>query len=133
MPLGIVLDYFVYPEHLVKFLELRLLCSLLVIVIWSLHSTSIARKHYPVVGLFIVILPAFFIAWMVYATGPVSPYYAGLNLILLAVSVVVRWNMSESLLAVGGVQSDVSGRLRPQRHWGGTVRRSFSTTIISWS
>ncbi len=100
MPLGIVLDYFVYPEHLVKFLELRLLCSLLVIVIWSLHSTSIARKHYPVVGLFIVILPAFFITWMVYETGSASPYYAGLNLILLAVSAVGHWSMLETFLAV---------------------------------
>ena len=100
MPLGIILDYFVYPEHLAEFLELRLLCSLLVIGIWSLHSTSIARKHYPVVGLFIVILPAFFITWMVYETGSASPYYAGLNLILLAVSAVGHWSMLETFLAV---------------------------------
>ena len=30
-----------------------------------------------------------------------SPYYAGLNLVLLAVSVVVHWSVRESLLAVG--------------------------------
>jgi len=103
MPLGIILDYFVYPEHLVKFLELRLVCSLLVMGVWSLHSTAIARKHYPVVGLPIVILPAFFITWMVYETGSASPYYAGLNLILLAVSAVGHWSMLETFLAVGSV------------------------------
>ena len=103
MPLGIVLDYFVYPGHMVEFLELRLLCSLLVMGVWSLHSTAIARKHYPVVGLPIVILPAFFITWMVYETGSASPYYAGLNLILLAVSAVGHWSMLETFLAVGSV------------------------------
>lgn len=103
MPLGIVLDYFVYPGHMVEFLELRLLCSLLVMGVWSLHSTAIARKHYPVVGLPIVILPAFFITWMVYETGSASPYYAGLNLILLAVSAVGHWSVLETFLAVGSV------------------------------
>src|SRR5205807_1053896 len=46
----------------------------------------------------------FFIAWMIHQTdGPTSPYYAGLSLILLAVSVVVHWSVGESLLAVSGV------------------------------
>ncbi|HKW30687.1 MAG TPA: histidine kinase dimerization/phospho-acceptor domain-containing protein, partial [Verrucomicrobiae bacterium] len=103
MPLGIVLDYFVYPEHLVEFLELRLVCSLLIVGVWALHSTAIARRHYPLVGLPIVILPAFFITWMVYVTGSASPYYAGLNLILLAVSAVGHWSMLETLLAVSCV------------------------------
>jgi two-component system sensor histidine kinase PhcS len=103
MPFGITLDYFVYPEHLFEFFELRLLCSLLILGVWLLHSTPIARKHYPVVGLPIVILPAFFITWMVYKTGSASPYYAGLNLILLAVSAVGHWSMLETFLAVGSV------------------------------
>src|SRR5450759_5327438 len=103
MPFGITLDYFVYPEHLIEFLKLRLLCSLLIVGVWLLHSTPIARKHYPVIGLPIVILPAFFITWMVYKTGSASPYYAGLNLIMLAVSAVGHWSMSETFLAVGSV------------------------------
>ena len=103
MPSGITLDYFVYPEHLVEFLKLRLLCSLLIVGVWFLHSTPIARKHYPVIGLPIVILPAFFITWMVYKTGSASPYYAGLNLIMLAVSAVGHWSMLETFLAVGSV------------------------------
>jgi C4-dicarboxylate-specific signal transduction histidine kinase len=41
---------------------------------------------------------------MIYATeGIYSPYYAGLNLIVLAVSVVVRWDVRESIFAVLGV------------------------------
>ena len=103
MPFGITLDYFVYPEHLIEFLKLRILCSLLIVGVWLLHSTPVARKHYPVIGLPIVILPAFFITWMVYKTGSASPYYAGLNLIMLAVSVVGHWSMLETFLAVSSV------------------------------
>ena len=103
MPLGIVLDYFVYPEYLIRFLELRLLCSLSIAGVWLLHSTAIARKHYPLVGLPIVILPTFFMSWMVYETGSASPYYAGLNLVILAVSAVGHWSMLETFLAVGSV------------------------------
>src|ERR1035438_8665973 len=103
MPFGITLDYFVYPEHLIEFLKLRILCSLLIVGVWLLHSTPIARKHYPVIGLPIVILPAFFITWMVFKTGSASPYYAGLNLIMLAVSVVGHWSMLETFLAVSSV------------------------------
>src|SRR5436190_334006 len=104
MPVGVVLDYFVYPERLGFFLILRLACSALAGCIWYLHTTRIGQEHYKLLGLPIALLPAFFIAWMISDTqGPVSPYYAGLNLILLAVSVVVHWSVRESIAAVGGV------------------------------
>lgn len=103
MPLGVVLDYFVYPNLLPEFLKLRLVCSLLIAGVWLLHLTPLARRHYPVVGLPIVILPSFFITWMIYKTSVVSPYYAGLNLIMLAVSAVGHWSMLETFLAVGSV------------------------------
>jgi len=104
MPVGVVLDLWVYPEHWFFFLVLRLVCSVLAGVLWFLYTTPFGQKHNQALGLPIPLLPAFFIAWMIYHTGvPTSPYYAGLNLILLAVSVVVRWDVLESLLAVGGV------------------------------
>lgn len=95
------LDYFVYPELVGKFLIARLICSVLVGIIWFLHNTSIGQKYYRVIGLPIALLPSGFIAWMIYVTqGTVSPYYAGLNLILLAISVVVHWTVWESLFSV---------------------------------
>ncbi len=116
MPFGVILDYFVYKdEHLWEFLRLRLLCSVLIGGVWLLHDAPIARKHYPVVGLPIVILPALFITWMVYwafdptamdydqARRNAAPYYAGLNLIMLAVSAVGHWSMLETFLAVASV------------------------------
>src|SRR5438445_444367 len=118
MPLGTLADYFIYREHLGDFLKLRLLCSVLVLGVWVLHSTSLARKHYPLVGMPIVLLPAFFMTLMVVSTrdamlgeadslyyvgGADSPYYAALNLILLAVSAVGHWSLAETCFAVGAV------------------------------
>jgi hypothetical protein len=50
MPLGVTADYFVYPSHVGEFLRLRLLCSLLIVGVWLLHSTPLAKKFYPLVG-----------------------------------------------------------------------------------
>jgi two-component system sensor histidine kinase PhcS len=109
MPLGTIADWFMYPDRVGDFLKLRLLCSFLVMGVWLLHSTPLARKHYPVVGMPIVLLPAFFMTWMMFSTenlplgGAASPYYAALNLILLAVSAVGHWSMRETFFAVGSV------------------------------
>jgi signal transduction histidine kinase len=108
MPAGIVLDYFVYPRNLALFLAWRLACSVLAGLLCFLHTIPIGQKHYKTLGLLIALLPAAFMAGMIYVEGgnphyPVSPYYAGLNLVLLAASVIVHWSTIESLLAVGGV------------------------------
>jgi signal transduction histidine kinase len=104
MPPGIALDYVVYPGELRPFLWIRLFGSALGAVLWFLHTTSFGQKHVRWLGLPIAFAPAFCVVWMIYRTeGFDSPYYAGLNLILLAISVVVRWNFIESLLAVAGV------------------------------
>ncbi len=104
MPAGVTLDFFVYREKVSQFLILRLMCSVLAGIVWFLHTTKFGQKYYRFIGPPIPLLPAFFIAWMIFATeGAISPYYAGLNLILLAISVVVRWSIFESLLSVCGV------------------------------
>ncbi len=104
MPAGVVLDAVVYQRELVPFLWIRLFGSALGAVLWFLHTTSFGQKHVRWLGLPIAFAPAFCVAWMIHRTeGFDSPYYAGLNLILLAISVVVRWNFIESLLAVAGV------------------------------
>src|ERR1051325_7208847 len=118
MPAGVALDKFVYPEKVGSFLVLRLICSALAAVLWWLHTTSVGKKHYRLLGLPIALLPAFFITWMIYAKGdPTSPYFAGINLILLAVSVVVHWSLAESLLAVGAVHVMYLAACLPRATW----------------
>ena len=101
MPLGVLLDYFVYPGKLGYFLALRLACSVLEGAVWLLLGTTLSRKINQFLGLVVALLPVFFICWMVCVTdGPASPYYAGLNLILLAIAFVLRWSVGLSLLAL---------------------------------
>jgi signal transduction histidine kinase len=101
MPAGISLDFFVYPKLLPQFLALRLLCSALGLLLWFLHGTKLGHRYQHLLGVPIAVLPASAIAVMIYLTeGESSPYYAGLNLVLLAVNVVAHATTLESVLSV---------------------------------
>ena len=66
MPLGGVLDYLVYPNYLQFFFWLRMQCSVLLCMIWWLLGQPIGRKYYRPLGLIEVILPIFFLSWMIF-------------------------------------------------------------------
>ena len=101
MPAGVILDVFMYPERVREFFQLRLICSGLAAAWLALHQSSFGLRHYRLLGVPIAILPGFFICWMIFVTeGPLSPYYAGLILVLLAVTAIVHWSTAESLLAL---------------------------------
>ena len=100
MPAGFILDKFVYPDKVWDFLKLRFLCSLLIGAFLSTLLTHFGRRHYRAFGIMLFMLPASFIAWMIYATqGAASPYYAGLNLVLLVLAFVLHWTFWESFIA----------------------------------
>lgn len=100
MPAGVILDYFVYPDHVGHFLILRLVCSLLAFMVWAFLRVPASQKFHHWLGLYVALLPVFFICWMIYKTeGPASPYYAGLNLSLLAIAFIMRWSVSLSVIA----------------------------------
>jgi two-component system sensor histidine kinase PhcS len=101
MPIGTVLDYFVYRDEVAFFLKLRLLCSLLIGLFWLVVASPFGAKHPRVLGILLAMFPSFFISWMIYeTTGSQSPYYAGLNLVLLVIGFVLYWTLTESLVAV---------------------------------
>src|SRR5881394_2468684 len=101
MPAGSLLDYFVYPDKLWPFLEIRLLCSAIAALIWGFLFTELGRRSSKRLGVVVPLLPVIFIAQMIAAKeGFASPYYAGLNLVLLAVGAVLRWTFKESVVAV---------------------------------
>ena len=84
-----------------RFLKLRLLCSLLIAIFWVVVATPLGHQHPRKFGVLLAMFPAFFISWMIYDTdGSKSPYYAGLNLVLLVIGFVVHWTLVESLIAV---------------------------------
>jgi signal transduction histidine kinase len=101
MPLGSALDYFVYRDMLVPFLFIRLFCSSMAALIWAFLYSKMGQSHNKWLGVVVPLLPAVAIAGMIAVKeGFASPYYAGLNLILLAVGAVLQWTVAESLVAV---------------------------------
>ncbi len=101
VPLFGCLDHYVYPQHAVSFLWLRLLCSALMAGIYPLVGTGFGRKYYRVSGILLLLLPSATIAWMIYATeGAASPYYGGLILVLMVVAVVLDWTFLQSVMSV---------------------------------
>lgn len=101
MPLGVLLDYVVYRPMVWEFLALRLISSALIGVFLCLVMTRFGQVHYRLLGLILLLIPTSFIALMIARTeGAASPYYAGLNLVLLVVAFVLRWTFRESLVAV---------------------------------
>jgi len=101
MPFGFILDYFYYYAERWHFLIFRLACSLLLAGIPALLQTEFGRRNCQALGVVVALLPAFFICWMIQETeGAGSPYYAGLNLILLAIAFVLRWGVGLSLFTL---------------------------------
>jgi signal transduction histidine kinase len=101
MPIGSAADYFVYREMLWPFLWLRLACSAIAAVIWAILSTDKGRNGSKWLGVIVPLLPVVFLAGMISVTdGFASPYYAALNLVLLAVGAVLHWTLLESIVAV---------------------------------
>src|SRR5207302_2411385 len=98
---GSLLDAFVYPDELGPFFNIRLLCSAVAGLIWALLFTDLGRRSGKWLGVAVPLLPVVFIAQMIaLKDGFASPYYAGLNLVLLAVGAVLHWTLAESIIAV---------------------------------
>jgi signal transduction histidine kinase len=95
------LDYSLYPRQAEEFLKVRLVCSALIAAFLSLLLTSFGRKYYRYFAVTLVLLPGSAISYMIArAGGAASPYYAGLNLVLLMTGFVLRWTFRDSLIAV---------------------------------
>lgn len=108
MPAGSVLDYFVYGDRELwgrdvwgVFLQLRLLCSFLIALFMLLVVRPVGRRHPRLLGVMLAMFPSACIALMIYLLdGSASPYYAGLNLVLLVIGFVLHWTLLESVIAV---------------------------------
>jgi len=104
IPAGSSLDAFVYPKYFWEFFALRLYCSALLLFIWWFVTTPFGRRHYRVLGWILPALPTFFISLMIYDTeGSNSPYYAGLNLVLLGAAIILRWTLLDSVVVFSEV------------------------------
>ncbi len=104
MPAGVLLDHIVYGHRgkVGEFFVLRLVSAALALGLWAVLRTPRGQSFARIIGPTLALIPSAFIAVMIARTdGWNSPYYAGLNLVLLAVNVVVHWNFVESLAVTG--------------------------------
>lgn len=99
MMAGGTLDVIVFPEYLFLFFLIRLVCSLLLVLVYiDLRSNPRARRGSLVAG-WIALLPMISICVMIYFTGGGnSIYYAGLNLVLVGLSLLLRWSFWRSAM-----------------------------------
>ncbi|MEW6306590.1 MAG: ATP-binding protein [Verrucomicrobiota bacterium] len=102
MPFGFMLDLAVYPEWGWEFLALRFACSALTgFVLLGLQNERLVAGYHRILCTGWYILPSYFISWMIaFTDGALSTYYAGLNLVILAVSTVIQATFRESLVAM---------------------------------
>lgn len=99
MVLGTILDFFVYPDEQGLFFYNRLITFGLLLLGLIPLALSESPRVIRLVGHWVVSLPMIAIGWMIYHTGDgESPYYAGLNLVLVGASLILRWRFSDSVI-----------------------------------
>lgn len=94
VPLFSLLDYYAVPHHFKTFLLIRLVSSALTLLLFLFTFTSFGKSHITWVGALTAVLIGGTIALMTrYLGGYESPYYAGLNLVMLAISMLFAWDV----------------------------------------
>ncbi len=99
MPLGLSLDWFVYPDRVLSILIFgRLLCDVAVLPLFLILRSESAERHVDWIGLAWPLLPAIAISWMIFHTeGSPSPYYAGLILVLIVACQLMPYSLWEAV------------------------------------
>jgi len=93
-----VMDHFVYPDKLWLFFKVRVASVIVVALAWFWFKTPVGRSHYRL-GVMWIMSPLLIILWLIYAANDAhSPYYAGLNIILLGMGLLTPWAYMQNLL-----------------------------------
>ncbi|WP_197332005.1 two-component system sensor histidine kinase PhcS [Ralstonia syzygii] len=97
--LGIGLDYGLYPQHLAMFSAVRIIVSALMLATMVCLAALWGRAHVQGLTLLWLALPQIMIVWMIQQTdGAESLYYAGLNLAIFAVGIVLPLGFIQTVL-----------------------------------
>jgi len=94
VPLFSILDYFAVSDYFKTFLLIRLVSSVLTFLLFLFSFTPFGKRHINFIGAIATLLIGGTIALMVrYLGGYESPYYAGLNLVMLAIAMLFVWEV----------------------------------------
>jgi signal transduction histidine kinase len=104
MPAGFALDLVVVPDKVGEFLLIRACAALAAIALLLVSYVPWATKHPVLLGAGPPLVCATGIEIMIERLdGVVSPYYAGLNLCILAVAVLYTWRWQHALAVSGAI------------------------------
>lgn len=102
MPAGILLDLMVYPTMVAPFLAIRLgVDAILLVIVLAMFATRHLAKTGIVVaaGIVSTVVVNLSFCLMIFLTeGAQSPYYAGINLVILIMATFLPWRAWETLL-----------------------------------
>jgi two-component system sensor histidine kinase PhcS len=95
---GTLLDWVILPTHAIEFLGIRAFCAILLGGAYYTLAAFRDSKISFVANQSIALLPLLSICAMMAATeGGNSVYYAGLNLIIVGLSLLLRWTFWNTL------------------------------------
>ena len=94
-----VMDHFMYPEMMWPFFKLRVACGVLTALIWFWFTRPGSRCPLRVYGVTWFMGPLLMIYYMIFTVNdPQSPYYAGLNIILLAMGLISPFTYKQNFV-----------------------------------
>lgn len=102
MVAGSSLDWVVFGSEGVRsFFTARILSALAMMIIWLALNSSWGKRMHRLLGLLMALPLITSISWMIYSKeGADSPYYAGLNLVMLGAAILMRWTLQDSIIVV---------------------------------
>ena len=104
VPACIGLDHFVYPKLAWPMFRARLWCDLAMMPCFLALFTRMGRKKVRWLDSAPLLLAALAICWMIYLTeGALSPYYAGLNIVIAAAILLIPYTLPEAIAVCGFV------------------------------
>ena len=97
VPAFVGLDYLVYPSIVRQTFISRLLCDVVQLPCFLMLFTDWGKRHIVLLSKYPPLAPCLSICWMIYASeGVISPYYAGINLVLVGVCLLIPYTLTEA-------------------------------------
>jgi hypothetical protein len=118
LPLFGILDYFIAPPQLLhSFLILRLAAAVILLTILLVAYPALGKQHPALLGIIGPPIVGGSVSLMTVPMGGYeSPYYAGLNLVILGVTLVMPFSLRESALTCGLVYATLRSESFRQLH-----------------
>ena len=102
LPMGLIVDFFMNWPSGVSLWALggvRVGGALLIVPLLLLFRTEVGIRHHQTLGMLLAVIPGAVMCVLIRLGEKPWPYYAGINLVLLAMATVAQWTWRQSLCA----------------------------------